>query len=188
MWNHQGVPEGVPEGVVIKKYVTPQQYIDHLLSVVADAKANYLTIGDTSATPTRVQKEWLAKVLNAAGYCPTKWIGYTRERRSAANIQQTEDWEHTDVTLQEIQEKMHTRKAARNDTLSCCITNEGHCTKAFATRRQLANHIYAKYGDMWYNNIKVINNKGVMAPQRKKLNQVLLRIWRESTITLVFFM
>ena len=122
--NHQGIPEGV----VIKKYVTPQQYIDHLLSVVADAKANYLTIGDMSATPTRVQKEWLAKVLNAAGYCSTKWIGYTRERRSAANIQQTEDWEHTDVTLQEIQEKMYTRKAARNDKLFCCMTNEGRCT------------------------------------------------------------
>ena len=102
--NHQGVPEGV----VIKKYITPQQYIDHLLSVVAEAKANYMTVGDTSATLTRLQKEWLAKVLNAAGYCSTKWIGYTRESTSAATIQHTEDGEHIDGTLDKIQKRMYT--------------------------------------------------------------------------------
>ena len=162
--NHQGVPEGV----VIKKYITPQQYIDHLISVVAEAKAKNMTAGYTSGKLTRLQMEWLTKILNAAGYCSTKWIGYTRESTSAATIQQREDGEHTDDIIDEIEKRMYTRKAARNDKLLCCITNEGHCTKGYSSRRQLANHIYEKYGEMWDTNIKIVNNDGEMAPQRKK--------------------
>ena len=39
--------QGVTEGVVMKKYVTPQQYIEHLVEVVDDVKANHLTAGES---------------------------------------------------------------------------------------------------------------------------------------------
>ena len=33
------------QGVCIKKYITPEEYIAHLMDVVGDAKNNYLTSG-----------------------------------------------------------------------------------------------------------------------------------------------
>lgn len=87
--NHQGVPNGV----VIKKWIEPNEYIEHLLNVVAEVKSEGLNLGMTNSAPTLLQEELMARMLNAAGYCYTKWINLTRERRRPPVLQQMVDGE-----------------------------------------------------------------------------------------------
>ena len=57
--------QGIPQVACIKKYITPEEYLAHLVDVVADAKR---TSGTNAGAPTIVQQEEMAKILNAAGY------------------------------------------------------------------------------------------------------------------------
>ena len=43
----------MPEGVYIKKYITPEEYLIHLVDVVADAKTNHMNTGGNAYSPTR---------------------------------------------------------------------------------------------------------------------------------------
>ena len=84
------------QGVCIKKYITPEEYIAHLMDVVGDAKNNYLTSGTNAGAPSILQQEEMAKILNATGYSSTKWIGLVRKKKSVAKIQKDVDEEEKD--------------------------------------------------------------------------------------------
>ena len=159
--------QGVPQGVCIKKYITPEEYIAHLMDVVGDAKNNYLTSGTNAGAPSILQKEEMAKILNAAGYSLTKWIGLVRKKKSVAKIQKDIDEVEKDDEIGEIMKRMYVRRAARNKELMCCMNQEGHCTKAFSTRIELARYVYGRYGLAWQRNIRVINSDEELVPLRK---------------------
>ena len=156
----------MPEGVCIKKYITLEEYLTHLVDVVADAKTNHMNSGTNAGAPTRIQQEDMARILNADGYSSIKWIGLVRGKKSAAKVQ---DIDGEDDAIGEIMRRMYVRKAAKNKELMCCINQEGHCTKTFSTRIELARHIYGKYGLAWERNIRVIDNGEEMIPLSKKV-------------------
>ena len=63
--------QGVPDGVIVMKYITPQQYVDNLQNVVGEVIAGDLTVGDMSSSPTKYQQRLMARLMNAVGYCST---------------------------------------------------------------------------------------------------------------------
>ena len=92
--------QGVPDGVLIMKYITPQQYVDNLHKVVGDVIANDLTVGDTSSPPTRYQQHLMARLMNAVGFCFTKWKGLINERKTI--IRQRVDGPEDDENIKEV--------------------------------------------------------------------------------------
>ena len=68
------------DGVLIMKYITPQQYVDNLHKIMGDVIANDLTVGDTSSPPTRYQQQLMARLTNTVGFCSTKWKGTADEQ------------------------------------------------------------------------------------------------------------
>ena len=85
--------EGVPENVIVMKRIRVDEYITNLTNALADTKDAGLCHGRTSSTPSDVQKSLMAEVMNAAGYCSTKWIGYcrTKEEKKTQHIRVEED-------------------------------------------------------------------------------------------------
>ena len=73
--------EGVPENVIVMKRIPVDEYITFLTNALADAKDAGLCHGRTSSMPSDVQKALMAEVMNAAGFCSTKWIAPKRKRR-----------------------------------------------------------------------------------------------------------
>ena len=82
--------EGVPEDVIIMKRIPVDEYITFLTNALAEAKDAGLCHGRTSSTPSDVQKSLMAEVMNVAGYCSTKWIGYcrTKEEKKTEKIKE----------------------------------------------------------------------------------------------------
>ena len=164
--------QGVPDGVLLMKYITPQQYVDNLAQVVRDVIANDLTVGDTSSSPTSHQGHLMACLMNAVRYCSTKWKGYINKRKEQIqdDIDGTDDEE-----LKDIISRMYMMKAARNNTLLCGMTCFGHCTKAFRNMRELAAHIYSKYGEDWDDQVKLKdeNDNALPLTERKLDDQQL---------------
>ena len=68
--------EGVPERVIVHKRMTPDEYICNLTNALVEAKKEGLCHGRLSTFPSEVLKSLMAEVMNAAGFCSTKWIGY----------------------------------------------------------------------------------------------------------------
>ena len=86
-----------------------------------------------SISPSEVQKSLMAEVMNAAGFCSTKRIGYcrTKEQRQFEQLRVDEDvWEET---IKDILKRMYTRRSARNCRLVCAVTSTGGCTKSFTS-------------------------------------------------------
>ena len=127
--------QGMPDGVVVMKYIIPQQYVDNLQNVVGEVIADDLTVGDTSSSPTKYQQHLMARLMNAVSYCSTKWIGLLRQKKEV--IRHIVDGDkNDDEDVDEIMKKLHVRKAAKNNKLYCAMTTLCHCTKAFGTVRR----------------------------------------------------
>ena len=70
----------MPEDVIMMKRIPVDEYITFLTNALAEAKDAGLCHGRTSSTPSNVQKSLMAEVVNVAGFCSTKWIGYYRTK------------------------------------------------------------------------------------------------------------
>ena len=127
--------EGVTETVITEKRLTPQQYIDNLTSALAEAKEEGLCQGKLTKNPTEVQKSLMAEVMNAIGFCSTKWIGYchTKAEKEMEQIQADEDECVRDDTVKAVLTRMFTRRSAHNSKLVCALTATDGCTKSFVT-------------------------------------------------------
>ena len=66
--------EGVPERVIVQKRMTPDEYICNLINALAEAKEEGLCHGRLLTSPSEVLKSLMPKVMNAAGFCSTKWV------------------------------------------------------------------------------------------------------------------
>ena len=154
--------EGVPEDVIIMKRIPVDEYITFLTNALAEAKDAGLCHGRTSSTPSNVQKSLMAEVMNVAGYCSTKWIGYclTKEEKKTEKIKVDEDGDEKDELMKDIMKRLYTRKSACNARLVCAVTRTGGCTKSFPSRVGLAQYLIDEYGEHWYRNVKLINNDG----------------------------
>ena len=144
--------EGVPENVIVMKRIPVDEYITFLTNALGDAKDAGLCHGRTSSTPSDVQKALMAEVMNAAGYCSTKWLGYccTKEEKKIEQIRVKEDEDQRDELTKDILKRLYTRKSARNARLVCAVTRTGGCTKSFPSCIGLARYLTDEYGEHWY--------------------------------------
>ena len=94
----------MPENVIVMKRIPVDEYITFLTNALADAKDAGLCHGRTSSTPSDVQKALMAEVMNAAGFCSTKWIGYcrTKEEKKIEQIRVEEDEDQRDELMKDI--------------------------------------------------------------------------------------
>ena len=148
--------------MIVMRRIPADEYITFLTNALADAKDARLCHGRTSSTSSDVQKSLMAKVMNAAGYCSTKWIGYcrTKEVKNIKQIRVDEDQNQRDELMKDILKRLYTRKSARNARLVCAVTRTGGCTKSFPSCVGLARYLLNEYGEHWYRNVKLINNAG----------------------------
>ena len=82
--------------------------------------------------------------MNRVGFCSTKWKGWINERK--AIIRQRVDDPENDNNIKKIMNRLHVRKAARNNQQYCAMMMLGHCTKAFTTIRELVKYVNSTYG------------------------------------------
>ena len=77
--------EGVPETAIVMKRLSVDEYIQNLTNALAEAKDEGFCHGRILSSPSAMQKCLMAEVMNAGGYCSTKWIGHcrTKEQKSS---------------------------------------------------------------------------------------------------------
>lgn len=82
------------------------------------------------------------------------------------------DQDINEEEVNKIKEEMATRNTPKNQSLIYAILMNGGCTKGFASRNELARHIYGKFGSRWDKNIRTINQSGEMKTNTKPIRKI----------------
>ena len=144
---------GIPEGIEIATTVSTMEYEE----LVQFAYVEYEDIGRGRASnqPSIEKKADMVTLLNCLGLFSTK---FERLLSIKSRIQNdlpvdTEPVEVNDE-LEQIMHYMKVRKAPKNNLLVCAMVKRtGGCTKAFSSTKELANHVYERFGPQWRHSI-----------------------------------
>ena len=160
--DYQMNEEGVPERTIVMKKLTVDEYIHNLTNALTEAKVEGLFHGRISSSPPAVQKYLIAAVMNTAGYCSTKWVGYcrTKEQKKFEEVQVEQDEDAWGDIIKSILKKVYTIRSAHNSQFMCAVNATGGRTKSFPSHVGLARHFFDEYGEHWYRYVKLINDEG----------------------------
>ena len=117
MVNYRMDGDGVPDGAVIMKRVTPEEYVTQLRSLIGEVMEKGLTIGSTDSAPNILQQRWMTVLQNSASYLFMKWsrlLVNERLEEEQEKIRQQEDGIDNEAEIEEIKKVMATRTAAKN--------------------------------------------------------------------------
>ena len=144
---------GVPEGIEIAKYVSTKDYKQLIQFVYMEHQ--HIGRGRASSEPTVDQKASMGELLNSIGYFSTKFERLLQIRSQHINEPNTDMTPRPEeMELQEIKDRVKTRKAARNNLLICAtLKGSGGCTRAFQSIEELSMHILETFGSNWRESI-----------------------------------
>ena len=144
---------GIPEGIETATTVSTMECEE----LVQFAYVEYEDIGRGRASnqPSIEKKADMATLLNCLGLFSTK-LERLLSIKSRIQNDPPVDNEPVEVNdeLEQIMHYMKVRKAAKNNLFVCAMVKRtGGCTKAFSSTKELANHVYERFGPQWRHSI-----------------------------------
>ena len=156
--NNYPVDECVPYGVSLAYYVTKEQYMANVMSIIEDSR-DTICHGDSSGHPLPSQVLTTTKVLNALGLYSEKWARVLTSSNPIVreNIGLS-DRPGREKILMDIRENVYTRRAAKNRKLvSAVYTESGGTTRAFSTLNEFAIYLFGMYGSRRDRHVRRVN-------------------------------